>query len=382
MARLRIFISSTCYDLGILRGELRPFVQTMGYDPIMSENSDILYDHRLHTHHSCVKEVISCDMLVLIIGARFGGEAIPSVFADIDIEAVKASSTRTSLLEGQHKFSITQMEVLKAVESSVPVYAFVDDRVLHDHLVYEKNKHNADVMSQLQFPSIQRNDTARYIFEFINFLTHQNVNNSITSFTRLQDIREHLGSQWSQLFQRLLYESRSTAQEARRYQDFSEKIDDLKAAVLASATSPDLRDLAKGAVEFRHLVGFLSGLKTANRRKLLLSTDTWAELLASVGIVDVRTVRLNNERGLRPETFFIVDDGTFYRSRYSAGIVDQFEAEWGRFQKLPMSSREAIVDALMEDQVSGHMPVLRHIDQSYEDFAAERTSQAPLPKKG
>ena len=76
MAKLRIFVSSTCYDLGVIRSELRPFIIALGHEPVMSDYADILYDPRSHTHDSCIKEVPNCDMVVLIIGSRFGGTGI------------------------------------------------------------------------------------------------------------------------------------------------------------------------------------------------------------------------------------------------------------------------------------------------------------------
>ena len=204
MARLRVFVSSTCYDLDVLRSELRPFIAGMGYEPVMSDYSDVLYDPRSHTHDSCLKEVPGCDMVILIIGSRFGGLAVPGAFAQLDFAALEKLSTRPGLLETRECLSITQLEVLKAVEQSIPVYAFIDDKVMHDHHVYERNKDKADIIDQIEFPSIQKRETAKYIFEFINFLTHRVTNNSITSFTRLEEIRLHLLGKWSQLLQRLL----------------------------------------------------------------------------------------------------------------------------------------------------------------------------------
>lgn len=65
MAGIRIFVSSTCYDLSVVRSELRAFIQSMGYEPIMSDYSDVLYDPRIHTHTSCVNEISNCDILML-----------------------------------------------------------------------------------------------------------------------------------------------------------------------------------------------------------------------------------------------------------------------------------------------------------------------------
>ena len=70
MANLKIFVSSTCYDLNIVRGQLRSFINNVGYEPVMSDYNDVLYDPRDHTHESCVKEIQSADMVILIIGSR------------------------------------------------------------------------------------------------------------------------------------------------------------------------------------------------------------------------------------------------------------------------------------------------------------------------
>ena len=65
MADMRVFVSSTCYDLSLLRSQLRTFIKSVGYEPVMSDHGDVIYDPRLHTHTSCLEEVRSCDMLIL-----------------------------------------------------------------------------------------------------------------------------------------------------------------------------------------------------------------------------------------------------------------------------------------------------------------------------
>jgi len=132
----KVFISSTCYDLGMAREQLRSFLLRLGYDPIMSEYSDILYDPRTHTHTSCIQEVPNADMVVVLIGSRFGGKSIPEALSSIDLENLINSSFDVTVLEEPEKLSITQLEVLKAIDASVPVFAFIDDKVMHDHFVY------------------------------------------------------------------------------------------------------------------------------------------------------------------------------------------------------------------------------------------------------
>lgn len=372
MARLRIFISSTCYDLDILRSELRPFISSMGYEPVMSEYSDVLYDPRTHTHDSCLKEVPSCDMVILIIGSRFGGTIVPSALSNLDFNVLEQSSTKSGIIELRDKLSVTQIEVMKAVEESIPLYAFVDDRVLHDRNVYEKNKDKKSIIDQIEFPSIQKRETAKYIFEFINFLSHRLTNNTITGFTRLDEIRSHLSCQWSQLFQRLLLEGRTKTQEARRYRDFSERIEDLKAVVLASLTSPDLRDTAKGAIQFRHLISFVSCLLFIDHRSLLLSNCSWDELLVEAKIKEIKTSEDENVHRVRNELLLVLDDFTFYRCRIPRRAFEDFRNDWGNFQKLESHAREAIVDALLEDKEYRRFPMLRYINKQISEVFVEQ----------
>ena len=147
MARLRVFVSSTCYDLDVLRSELRPFIINMGYDPIMSDYSDILYDPRTHTHDSCLKEVPGCDMVILIIGSRFGGSIIPSALTNLDFPSLEKLSNKPTILESKEKLSITQQELAGVHRLNHPDKTFVSPvfiravLTLHNllHVLYQEN---------------------------------------------------------------------------------------------------------------------------------------------------------------------------------------------------------------------------------------------------
>jgi len=134
----KVFVSSTCYDLGPVREQIRNFLFDLGYEPILSEYSDILYDPRTHTHTSCLHEVPGADMVVLIVGSRFGGKAVPEALNTVNLESITSAGFDISAIENVSNLSVTQLEILKAVESQIPVFAFVDEKVWHDHLVFEK----------------------------------------------------------------------------------------------------------------------------------------------------------------------------------------------------------------------------------------------------
>ena len=149
MVAPKIFVSSTCYDLNIVRGQLRNFILSLGYDPIMSDHSDVLYDPRDHTHTSCLKEIPSCDLVIVIIGSRFGGKGVPEAVNSISLENIRKQGFDVSKFPSKENFSITQAEVLKALEVEVPLFAFVDNAVYHDHNLYEKNKGNEIIVGEM-----------------------------------------------------------------------------------------------------------------------------------------------------------------------------------------------------------------------------------------
>lgn len=228
MCALKVFVSSTCYDLSEIRDRLRKFVLDLGHEPIMSENADVLYDPRIHTHTSCVEEVKNADMLVLIIGGRFGGEAVNEAISKVDFEVLK-KEIRPETFIGNQVYSITHLEVLKAIELGIPVYTFIKQNVLNDHNLYEKNKHTAYI-DDIDFPSIEKKKTAKYIFEFFNIVRLRNYGNNIFPFEKESDIEENLKKQWSSYFQKLLKEQRNT-EENRSIVSLERRVDQLQALV-------------------------------------------------------------------------------------------------------------------------------------------------------
>jgi hypothetical protein len=75
MAKPRIFISSTFYDLRQVRADLDFFIEQMGYDPVRNEEGDIPYGKEEALEEYCYKEIKNIDILVCIIGGRFGSES-------------------------------------------------------------------------------------------------------------------------------------------------------------------------------------------------------------------------------------------------------------------------------------------------------------------
>lgn len=221
MPALRVFVSSTCYDFDSVRERLRLFISSLGHEPVMSEYGDILYDPDASTHVSCIEDVKSCDMLVLLIGGRFGGEAVSEAASMINFEAL-SEKIRAGTKIDDEKLSVTHLEVLKAIEEGMPVYTFVKEDVYREHKVYEKNKDNPHIL----YPSIGKQETAKYIFEFINLVRLRKQGNSVFPFDRESKIEEILKNQWSCYFQSLL-KGRSARKKANNIA-LEDKIDSLQ----------------------------------------------------------------------------------------------------------------------------------------------------------
>jgi hypothetical protein len=347
----KVFVSSTAYDLATLRGQLRGFIEGLGFEPALSEHSDVLYDPRIDTQLSCIKEIPNCDMLVVIVGSRFGSAASPSTASAVDFDAVAGASGDISLVQEKAAgtYSITQLEVLSAIVAGIPVFAFVDHRVMTEHDTYQANR-DAAFLPEMRFGSIDDAATARYIFEFIAFLRERIANNALFTFSSVGDIQEHLTKQWSSLFQRLLSEERAAVGERQQIDRLQEQFDNLQTAILASIGSNLSKEVARGVVSFRYLVDVLMSLGVPNLRQRVSDGVTWAELLELSGVMQVDEY-VDRDSRHSPSWRLIVrfSDGSVKAGRISSERWSRLEDEWSRFVELPTPARLDVFDALSEN---------------------------------
>lgn len=174
MAKPRIFISSTFYDLRQVRADLDFFIEQMGYDAVRNEEGDIPYGKEEALEEYCYKEIKNIDILVCIIGGRFGSES-----------------------RSNNKSSITQMELKAALNEGKQVYTFIDSNVLSEYETYLINKEGE---TKYRYVDDKR------IYEFIEELKSLKANNIIKGFETASDIVKYLREQMAGLFQRFLEE--------------------------------------------------------------------------------------------------------------------------------------------------------------------------------
>ncbi|MFM5295409.1 DUF4062 domain-containing protein [Aeromonas veronii] len=180
MAKPRIFISSTYYDLKHVRSSLESFVKEMGYEPVLFESGDILFDPVKELDDSCYKEIESCHMIVLIVGGRYGSP---------DSSSKKHEKSENS----QYDFynSITRNEYKHAQKQNKPVMIFVESGVYSEYQTYKKNKEN----NSIQYAHVDNVAIFKLLDEII-----EGSSLYLKTFEKIVDITQWLKDQWASMF--------------------------------------------------------------------------------------------------------------------------------------------------------------------------------------
>ena len=177
MSNPRIFISSTCYDLRQIREDLERFIKELGYEPVRSETGSIPYGKEAAPEEYAYREVELCDIVVSIIGGRFGTES-----------------------QHEKDVSISQKELQLASERGIQVFIFIEQNVLSEFSTYQLNKDNKEIKYRFV-------DDIR-VYEFIERIHSLPKKNPIASFATATDITKYLRMQWAGLFQRFLQDQK------------------------------------------------------------------------------------------------------------------------------------------------------------------------------
>lgn len=172
MAKPRIFISSTYYDLRHIRSDIERFIKEQGYESILNEQGNIAYGKDEKLEDYCYKEINNVDILVAIIGGRYGSES------------------------KNDNNSVSQMELKTAFELNKQVYIFIEKSVYNEYHFYLSNKTNETIVYTYA-------DNVK-IYQFIEFVESLPNNNTIHGFETSSDISNFLKEQWAGLFQRFL----------------------------------------------------------------------------------------------------------------------------------------------------------------------------------
>jgi hypothetical protein len=186
-----VFISSTYYDLKHVRSSLQSFVESLGFDCILSEKGDIPYAHDQPLDESCYREVETADIFVLVVGGRYGSGASGS--------GKKPSHEFFETYE-----SVTKKEYKAAVEKDIPIFVMIEKAIYAEYETFLRNADRTDV----QYAHV---DSAN-VFRLIREILAQSRNNPVYPFDGHKDIAEWLREQWAGLFRELLSRRSQQAQ--------------------------------------------------------------------------------------------------------------------------------------------------------------------------
>lgn len=164
-----VFVSSTCFDLSQVRADLRSFIDSIGYDPVLSEFNNFPVNPDYDAIGNCLEVVkAKADIFVLIVGGRYGCQV-------------------------NDDKSVTNLEYIEAKAKSVPIYIFVKKDILNIFPIWQKNK-------SCDFSGVVDSNK---LFEFIELLKSK-PDNWIFPFETAQDIVTVLLTQFSYFMMEML----------------------------------------------------------------------------------------------------------------------------------------------------------------------------------
>ena len=150
------------------------FIWSLGYDPVRNEEGDIPYGKEQELEEYCYKEIENSDILISIIGGRFG----------------------TTSKRGTES-SISQMELETALELRKQIYIFIEKSVLAEFETYMLNKDSETAIKYRYVDNVK-------IYQFIEKIKGLDTNNNIKGFETAGEITRYLKEQFAGLFQNFL----------------------------------------------------------------------------------------------------------------------------------------------------------------------------------
>lgn len=206
MAIPRIFISSTYYDLKHVRNELGEFIKGLGYEAVMHDKGKVTYRQNETLENSCYNEIQNCDILVCIIGQKYGTQS------------------------SENDYSITMNELNNAIKARKKIYVFIAKDVYIENNTYAAN------MDTGQFKAVYADDIK--IHEYIYEMKSAVLNHPITPFENVNEIMESLRNQFAGMFQNFLRQE-ATLSESKTYYDLEKISNEINVLVSTMKSEKD-----------------------------------------------------------------------------------------------------------------------------------------------
>jgi hypothetical protein len=125
-AAMKVFLSSTCYDLLDVRAEVVSYLSENGIRVMASDDklSDFHVTTDQNSIETCLANVRSCDHFVIILDQRYG-----PILSDFG-----------------HNVSATHLEYQEALKEGKQVHLFARDRLVADYSIWKKTENKIFVL--------------------------------------------------------------------------------------------------------------------------------------------------------------------------------------------------------------------------------------------
>jgi Domain of unknown function (DUF4062) len=177
---MKVFVSSTVYDLLDVRAEIAELLRSCGIAPVMSDDklSDFSTPPDKNSIETCLVNVDSCDEMIVILDKRYGHSLRVCDYDDV---------------------SATQLEYRRFMEDQRkrPIHFFVRDRLDGDYSLWKKNKG-----TEISFLWVEEKDLPLFNFleERRKLTADKERDNWIIPFTNSSDLKAALTKHYDEVF--------------------------------------------------------------------------------------------------------------------------------------------------------------------------------------
>jgi hypothetical protein len=185
---MKIFLSSTAYDLKDFRALIVDILESKGHDVLYHESPIFPAKLGLHSHDQCILAVEDCDLVLCLVDKRYGGKYSGS-FRDRFLDQTfkvkgldrygKSKSFKVTIISKE--LSITWCELITAYASKKYIITFARQTTLDEKETRRANQHLATFRPAF----VEKNE----VFDFLDWITKQPTNNWIASFNTIVDFK-------------------------------------------------------------------------------------------------------------------------------------------------------------------------------------------------
>lgn len=195
---MRIFLSSTAYDLADLRAFTVNMLEKSGHEVLFHESPTFPARVGLHSHDQCIEAIAETDLVICLIDKRYGGKYAGARLAKIPTQAFTVQGMTKSgnkkkfdIKIPPNELSITWIELITAHVKAIPVVTFARQRTLDEKETRRRNQ----FLSSFMPAYAEKNE----LFDFLDWITKQKVNNWIAPFTSIVDFEQKLATWMKEL---------------------------------------------------------------------------------------------------------------------------------------------------------------------------------------